>query len=164
MQRPETALFLRRNLASKLASRVVSLTAEAALANALHEGTTPDLFVIEADLALQGGGLRLMSELRSRFATRDARFALYRAAPEDASAAMAFDLGADDLIDADTAPQEIALRLQRLLSLKQQADRLRLLAPGGGRFAITQQSGIKQGVFLVESMTMGHGGATDSTL
>jgi two-component system cell cycle response regulator len=126
MQRPETALFLRRNLASKLASRVISLTAEAALANALHEGTTPDLFVIEADLALQGGGLRLMSELRSRFATRDARFALYRAAPEDASAAMAFDLGADDLIDADTAPQEIALRLQRLLSLKQQADRLRL--------------------------------------
>jgi two-component system cell cycle response regulator len=126
MQRPETALFLRRNLASKIASRVVSLTAEAALANALHEGTTPDLFVIEADLALQGGGLRLMSELRSRFATRDARFALYRAAPEDASAAMAFDLGADDLIDADTAPQEIALRLLRLLSLKQQADRLRL--------------------------------------
>jgi two-component system cell cycle response regulator len=126
MQRPETALFLRRNLASKLASRVISLTAEAALANALHEGTTPDLFVIEADLALQGGGLRLMSELRSRFATRDARFALYRAAPEDASAAMAFDLGADDLIDADTAPQEIALRLLRLLSLKQQADRLRL--------------------------------------
>ena len=39
---------------------------------------------------------------------------------------MAFDLGADDLIDADTAAQEIALRLQRLLSLKQQADRLRL--------------------------------------
>jgi two-component system cell cycle response regulator len=126
MQRPETALFLRRNLASKLASRVISLTAEAALANALAEGPTPDLFVIEADLPLQGGGLRLMSDLRSRAATRDARFALYRTTPEDASAAMAFDLGADDLIDADTAAQEIALRLQRLLSLKQQADRLRL--------------------------------------
>lgn len=126
MHRPETALFLRRNLASKLASRVISLTAEAALANALAEGPTPDLFVIEADLPLQGGGLRLMSDLRSRAATRDARFALYRTTPEDASAAMAFDLGADDLIDADTAAQEIALRLQRLLSLKQQADRLRL--------------------------------------
>jgi two-component system cell cycle response regulator len=126
MQRPETALFLRRNLASKLTSRVISLTAEAALANALAEGPTPDLFVIEADLPLQGGGLRLMSDLRSRAATRDARFALYRTTPEDASAAMAFDLGADDLIDADTAAQEIALRLQRLLSLKQQADRLRL--------------------------------------
>ena len=126
MQGPETALFLRRNLASKLTSRVISLTAEAALANALAEGPTPDLFVIEADLPLQGGGLRLMSDLRSRAATRDARFALYRTTPEDASAAMAFDLGADDLIDADTAAQEIALRLQRLLSLKQQADRLRL--------------------------------------
>ena len=126
MQRPETALFLRRNLASKLTSRVISLTAEAALANALAEGPTPDLFVIEADLPLQGGGLRLMSDLRSRAATRDARFALYRTTPEDASAAMAFDLGADDLIDADTAAQEIALRIQRLLSLKQQADRLRL--------------------------------------
>ena len=126
MQRPEIALFLRRNLASKLTSRVISLTAEAALANALAEGPTPDLFVIEADLPLQGGGLRLMSDLRSRAATRDARFALYRTTPEDASAAMAFDLGADDLIDADTAAQEIALRLQRLLSLKQQADRLRL--------------------------------------
>ena len=126
MQRPETALFLRRNLASKLTSRVISLTAEAALANALAEGPSPDIFVIEADLPLQGGGLRLMSDLRSRAATRDARFALYRTTPEDASAAMAFDLGADDLIDADTAAQEIALRLQRLLSLKQQADRLRL--------------------------------------
>jgi two-component system cell cycle response regulator len=39
---------------------------------------------------------------------------------------MAFDLGTDDVIDAATAPQEIALRLQRLLLLKRQADRLRL--------------------------------------
>ena len=64
MQRPETALFLRRNLASKLTSRVISLTAEAALANALAEGPTPDLFVIEADLPLQGGGLRLIQQGR----------------------------------------------------------------------------------------------------
>jgi two-component system cell cycle response regulator len=126
MQRPATALFLRRHLATKLASRVLTLTAEAALANALQDGRSPDLFVIEADLPLQGGGLRLMSDLRSRSTTQNARFALYRNTPDDASAAMAFDLGADDLIDAATAPQEIALRLQRLLSLKSQADRLRV--------------------------------------
>ena len=136
MQRPETALFLRRNLAAKLASRVVTLTAETALANALQDGPAPDLFVIEADLLLQGGGLRLMSDLRSRSATRDARFALYRTTPEDAPAAMAFDLGADDLIDADTAPQEIALRIQRLLTLKQQADRLRVSVTDGLRLAM----------------------------
>jgi two-component system cell cycle response regulator len=126
MQRPETALFLRRHLATKLAGRILTLTAEGALSNALQDGPSPDLFVIEADLPLQGGGLRLMSELRSRSATQNARFALYRHTPDDASAAMAFDLGTDDVIDAATAPQEIALRLQRLLLLKRKADRLRL--------------------------------------
>jgi hypothetical protein len=45
-----------------------------------------------------------------------------------------------------------------------QASSLRLKAPGGGRFAVTQQNGIKQGIFLVESMTMGLGVATDTTL
>lgn len=136
MQRPETALFLRRNIASKIAGRVLALTPDEALAGTLKDGPAPDLFVIEADLPIPGGGLRLMSDLRSRSATRHASFAIYRNCPDDASAAMAFDLGADDLIAADTAPLEIMLRLQRLLVLKHQADRLRLSVKDGLRLAM----------------------------
>lgn len=136
MQRPETALFLRRNLASRIAGQILALSPDEALASALHAAPAPDLFVIEADLPIPGGGLRLMSDLRSRSATRHASFAIYRDRPEDASAAMAFDLGADDLLAADTAPAEIALRLQRLITLKQQADRLRLSVKDGLRLAM----------------------------
>ena len=136
MQRPETALFLRRNIAGKIASRVLALTPDEALTSTLKDGPAPDLFVIEADLPIPGGGLRLMSDLRSRSASRHASFAIYRARPEDASAAMAFDLGADDLIAAETAPLEVSLRFQRLLALKHQADRLRLSVKDGLRLAM----------------------------
>ncbi|MBM3615743.1 MAG: diguanylate cyclase [Alphaproteobacteria bacterium] len=136
MQRPETALFLRRNIAGKIASRVIALTPDEALTSTLKDGPAPDLFVIEADLPIPGGGLRLMSDLRSRSASCHASFAIYRARPGDASAAMAFDLGADDLIAAETAPLEVSFRFQRLLALKHQADRLRLSVKDGLRLAM----------------------------
>ena len=44
------------------------------VALALSEDRVPDLFLIEADLAARNEGLRLMSELRSRNATRHAAF------------------------------------------------------------------------------------------
>ena len=136
LQRPETAMFLRRNLAGKMADNLVTLTPDEALASAVRDGPAPDLFVIEADLAIQGGGLRLMSDLRSRASTRNAGFAIYRGASSPVAPAMAFDLGANDLISADTSPMEVALRLQRLLALKHEADRLRASVQDGLRLAV----------------------------
>lgn len=136
LQRPETAMFLRRNLAGKLTDNLITLTPDEALASGLQDGPAPDLFVIEADLAIQGGGLRLMSDLRSRASTRTAGFVIYRGASSQIAPAMAFDLGANDLISADTTPMEVALRLQRLLTLKHEADRLRASVQDGLRLAV----------------------------
>lgn len=136
LHRPEVALFLRRNLSSRIAGRIITMTAEEALASALTDAPAPDLYVIEDDLPLQGGGLRLMSDLLSRSASRHASFAIYRSADSTASAAMAFDLGADEILHADTVPMEITLRLQRLLALKHAADRQRASVQDGLRLAV----------------------------
>lgn len=136
LQRPEISLFLRRNLSGKLSGTLMTLTPDEALAQGLQEGPAPDLFVIDADLAIQGGGLRLMSDLRSRATTRNAAFALFRGSDSQVSAAMAFDLGASDLVSSDTPAQELALRLQRLLYLKAEADQLRASVRDGLRLAV----------------------------
>jgi two-component system cell cycle response regulator len=136
MQRPEIAMFLRRCLTVRFGGALMTLTPDEALAHGLNEAAAPDLFVIDADLAIQGGGLRLMSDLRSRAATRNAAFALFRGSDSQVPAAMAFDLGANDLIGSDTAGPELALRLERLLTLKAEADRLRASVRDGLRLAM----------------------------
>ena len=136
MQRPETAMLLKRNLSGKIKDALVSLSPDEALASGLQEGPAPDIFMIEADLAIQGGGLRLMSDLRSRAATRNAAFMLYRGGESGVSPAMAFDLGAADMVAPETVPMELAMRLERLLSLKREADHLRLSVQDGLRLAV----------------------------
>lgn len=136
LQRPETAMLLRRHLAGRMADSLAVMSPDEALASGLKDGPAPDLFVIEADLAIQGGGLRLMSDLRSRASTRNAAFAIYRGSSSQVAPAMAFDLGANDMISADTAPEELSLRLQRLLVLKREADRLRASVQDGLRLAV----------------------------
>jgi two-component system cell cycle response regulator len=136
LQRPETAMFLKRNLATRLPDKLITFSAEHALAISLQDGPAPDLFLIDADLDIQGGGLRLMSDLRSRAATRNAGFALLSSGSNAVSPAMAFDLGANDVIPAKTMPVEMALRLQRLLALKQEADSLRASVQDGLKLAV----------------------------
>ena len=136
LARPETALMLRRALTGRTNDRIVAMTPDEALANSLRDGPVPDVFVIDADLALQGGGLRLMSDLRSRTATRSAGFAIYRSENSTVSPAMAFDLGAHDLLSPETAPAELALRLARLLAHKREADRMRASVQDGLRLAV----------------------------
>ncbi|SMX33154.1 diguanylate cyclase [Actibacterium lipolyticum] len=97
----------------------------------------PDLFVISVDVDRSDGGLRLLSELRSRAATRNS--AVVVVVPERAqdSAAMALDLGANDLVTAPFDPAEMALRLETQLTRKYQADRLRASVKDGLRLAVT---------------------------
>lgn len=136
MHRPETAMALRRGLTGKLSANLLPMTADQALANGLQDGPAPDIFVIEADLPIQGGGLRLMSDLRSRASTRNARFMIFRGPDSAVAPTMAFDLGASDLVSAETAAMELALRLQRLLTLKHGADQLRASVQDGLRLAM----------------------------
>lgn len=135
MNRPETALQIRRDLAPHLADRLQIMSADEALATGIGTGLVPDIFLIDADLRGLGGGLQLMSELRSRSHSRHAAICLMSQTTPTA-AAVAYDLGANDLVSRTTSPQELALRLQRLLIRKREADDLRSSVQDGLRLAI----------------------------
>lgn len=133
----ETALGWRRALAPHLAARLVVVPAEAALA---ETAAAPDVYLIAADLGQPGAGLRLMSELRSRAATRRAAVCiLLPDGAQDSAAergAMALDLGAADLLLPDYDAEETALRVAAQLRRKRQADRLRASLRNGLRLAV----------------------------
>lgn len=137
--RPETGLRLRRDLAT-LPHEVAVLSAEEALACAQRAGppdaTVPDAFVIEADLASPGAGLRLMSELQSRPATCHAAFLILLAEGRGPLAAMAYDLGAQALMSPAAPGAEAALRLTRLIARKRADDRRRASVQDGLRLAM----------------------------
>ena len=137
MARPETALHLRRDLSVQTSDRVVILGPEQVFQDGrLAEEDTPDVYLIEADMEPPHTGLRIMSELRSRSGSRHAAFCVMNRAKDAASAAMAFDLGANDLVDAGMNRHELALRLRTLLRRKREDDRLRVSVQDGLRLAM----------------------------
>lgn len=135
--RTETAMRWRKELTAVVSDQIVTLTREEALAeNATARGATPDVFVIEADLGGGGGGLRLMSDLRSRGSTRHAAVCIVRPDTARETVAMAFDLGANDLVGAGFHPREMALRLRTLVRRKRLGDRMRASVQDGLRLAV----------------------------
>jgi two-component system cell cycle response regulator len=123
--RQETGLRLRKDLAAQSRDQILTLAPEAALTTLIRPETAPDAMVIEVDLDQPGGGLRLMSDLQSRAATCHCAFALLLAEGSVISPAMAYDLGAQDVILPGANGAEIALRVSRLIASKQAADRRR---------------------------------------
>jgi two-component system, cell cycle response regulator len=96
----------------------------------------PDVFLIDASVAGNGGGLRVMSELRSRPATRHSAVCIIRPKGNKDGAAIAYDLGADDVVDADMPPLEIAERLKTLIRRKRREDHMRATVQDGLRLAV----------------------------
>lgn len=131
-----------RNALAKLMPRdtFVVLSREEALTET-GQGDAPDAFVVSADLARHSDGMRLMSELRSRHATRHAVICIALNAASQDDVAMALDLGASDVLPGDIASQplteETALRLRRQLARKRIADRRREYVADGLRLAVT---------------------------
>ncbi|MDZ4136294.1 MAG: diguanylate cyclase, partial [Paracoccaceae bacterium] len=138
----QTALRWRRDLSPLMPDRLLVMSREEALADlpatATLDAARPeaDVFLIESDLADTGAGLRLMSELRSRSQTRHAAICILRPQGALANSAIAFDLGANDLVDAGVDVRELALRLSRLLRRKREGDRLRASVRDGLRLAL----------------------------
>ena len=136
-EKPGPALQMRSALALHMPDRLVIRTRDRALGTPEDPDVPcPDVYVIDADLAAKGDGLRLMSDLRSRSATRHSAICMRLPTPSDTDAAMAFDLGADDVIDAGLEPREVALRLRRLLDRKRRDDQLRTTLSDGLRLAV----------------------------
>jgi two-component system, cell cycle response regulator len=80
-----------------------------------------DLYVLDASDGDAGAAIRFISELRTGAATRYAAICLRLTSP-DSDAALAFDLGAEDVLAADLDPAELAVRLNRLVAAKLGAD------------------------------------------
>lgn len=135
--RPERAMQMRGAVGQHLMARLVIQSRDDALGRDGAAGDGPvDLFVIDADVGGTGGGLRLLSDLRSRSGSRHSAVCMVLPCASAAPAAMAFDLGADDVVPEDADPQETALRLSRLLRRKHLDDRLRATVSDGLRLAV----------------------------
>jgi two-component system cell cycle response regulator len=100
-------------------------------------GPAPDLFLVAADLARPGDGLRLLVELRSSAATRYAAILVLHRKGDSDGAAMALDLGANDILAVGFQPAELAVRIRTQLRRKADADRLRASVEDGLRLAVT---------------------------
>jgi two-component system, cell cycle response regulator len=135
-EHPETAMRWRRELGQHLWERMVLLSGDQALALAGRDGAGPDVYLIDSDLGAGGSGLRLMSDLRCRGDSRHAAICIVQAEEDAVLAAMAFDLGADDLVAPGVDPAELALRLRALLRRKRHADRLRASVENSMRLAM----------------------------
>jgi two-component system cell cycle response regulator len=133
-QRAEAALTLRRTLAGVMPDQILSLRRDGVLG---ADGTAlpqPDVFVLDGGL-LPGGGLRLLSELRSRGETRHAGVCLWQSDPDAAEAAQAYDLGADEVFTPDMSAPEVALRLSAVIARRREGHRLRGLLHDAARLA-----------------------------
>jgi two-component system cell cycle response regulator len=124
----DQARRLQQDLAGMLSDRLVALSRPQALAEAAFgpAGTgVPDVFIVQDDGGEAAGALRLLSELKSHQATRHSAVCVLARTGQGEEAAMAFDLGADDVVDPDVTATELALRMRSLMRRKRQGDRQR---------------------------------------
>lgn len=130
---------LRDALAGQLRDRLVVLSRREALADIAADpgcNSLPEVFILQDDGRNPSATLRLLSELKSRQATRHAAVCVMGPAGEGDEAAMAFDLGADDAVGPSVTAEELALRTRGLLRRKRQSDRRRARMQDGLRLAM----------------------------
>lgn len=104
-------------------------------------GDTPadlsgDLFLIESDQASPAESLGLLADLRASAATRHAAIMVIHAPGDPDTAAMALDVGANDVVDARTDPEEFAHRINTQIANKRRSDTLRASVEEGLRLAM----------------------------
>jgi two-component system cell cycle response regulator len=131
-----TADRWRAGLAALIPDRIEVLSPEAALDEA-DRPRAADAFVLDADLPRAGGGLALLTDLRSRPGTRHAALLFAHRDSDPGEGAAALDLGANDLLPIDADPAEMAIRLRTQLGRKREADRLRRTVEDGLKLAAT---------------------------
>ena len=78
------------------------------------DGACPDIILVAPDV-VQSQGLQIISDLRSRHATRDAELCVLMQSGQDLMAAMALDLGANEVLRLPLDQAEARLRLDLLL-------------------------------------------------
>lgn len=132
--RTDTALHWKHKLAPRLREHARVL-APSEMAGYGDQSGQSHVFLIGADIGIHGGGLRLMTQLAGISPFRHSMFCIMAPETSDA-AALAFDLGAHDVIDPDVTAEELDLRIRMLLRRKQRADAERNSIEAGLRLAI----------------------------
>jgi two-component system cell cycle response regulator len=131
---------LQADLADALGGQLLLLSrpqalAEATLADA-GPSTVPDVFILQDDGTDSTGTLRFLSELKSHTATRHSAVCVLGRSGDGDDAAIAFDLGADDVVGAEVTAAELALRTRGLIRRKQRGDQKRARIKDGLRLAM----------------------------
>ena len=135
MNKAEAAMHLRKQLSTAGQERFTILAPDEVYADQTATGL-PDVYLIDADIGSAGGGLRVMSELLSRSASRNAAFCIFNQSSPGFVPAMAFDLGANDVVDQRISPSELAVRLHTLVMRKRELDQMRASVQDGLRLAM----------------------------
>lgn len=137
--RIDEARRLQRELSGVLRGRLRVLSRPQALAEAAQfraGANVPDVFIVRDDGSDEAGALRFLSELKSHQATRHSAVCVLGPVGEGDDAAMAFDLGADDVVGPNVTPAELALRNRSLVRRKRQGDRQRARMQDSLRLAL----------------------------
>lgn len=132
----ETGLRWRNGMLPLMRDRIDVLNPDRALSE-LNGTRQPDAIVVAPDPGDPGRALRLLSDLRCRPDTGRAAILLVQDRPDPALAAMALDLGVDDLVESGFDCIEMVLRLRRELARKARSDRYRSALQDGLRLAAT---------------------------
>jgi two-component system cell cycle response regulator len=133
---PATALAWKRALEAQVKAKISILPRQAALAD-ITAKNAPDVFVIASDLTHHNEGLRLLSDFRSRPASRHAATIMIVPTADSERAAIALDLGAGDILYDPFDAAELAVRIKTQLRRKRQSDRLRASVQIGLELAVT---------------------------
>jgi len=101
----------------------------------MSRGHAADLYIVSSDLSGIGDGLSVISDIRSNGSTRKSAIVISHESEDIRSAALALDMGANDIVAEDAKFDEIRLRLNIQLRRKLTADRLRNVMDQGLKLA-----------------------------
>lgn len=138
--RPDQAMRWRRELPTVFPGDYAVQSMEQALMTGSgltsDEPAARDIFLIDASIGHGNAVLNLISDLRSRGPSRHAAICVIGPNIAPDRMAMAFDIGANDVILTTVPLAEIGLRLQTLLTRKRASDRARASVSDGLRLAM----------------------------
>jgi len=125
---------VRGRIPASLPHRLTLTDRQALLSAATPGSIPPDAILIDAT-GHEGAAMALLSELRSATASRTAGIAIL--SPDARLSALAYDLGADEVLPTDASGEEIALRLDALLRRTRSAAGRRAALHDHVRLALT---------------------------
>lgn len=135
---PKGAVLWKTAIDDRIGGNVRIIPREVALSETATDGAdAPDIFVISVDLGQRNEGLRLLSDLRSRPGTRHAATIMILPEGDSERAAIALDLGANDVLHDPFDAKELAIRISAQLERKRHSDRMRAGVRAGLEAAIT---------------------------